>query len=68
MEEIDAIELINPKMKRVAPRFSTTYSGKIGEINSVIQKVNDTKIRRYKIPLDSATPMIHRFLLSPQLR
>jgi hypothetical protein len=68
MEEIDAIELIKPKMNHVAPRSSTTYRGKIGEINNVIQNVNDMKINRYRTPLDSAALITRRFLLSPQLR
>jgi hypothetical protein len=54
MEQMEEMDIIKPNMSVEASRSWTTYSGKMGDVRNVIQYVNETKTRRYKMLLELA--------------
>jgi hypothetical protein len=54
MEQMEEMDIIKPNMSVEASRSWTTYSGKMGDMRNVIQYVNETKTRRYKMLLELA--------------
>jgi hypothetical protein len=49
IEQMEEMDIIKPNTSVEAPRSWITYRGKIGDVRKVIQYVNDTNTRRYRM-------------------